>query len=111
MWLHPAVWLCVPLNVGQEAAARSRRSRRALPAAGGTDGQLRSCEGARHGAAGSRGASQHRAPTHAPTTAHCTLLLARAEKGMAVEDTTFLNSIQLCGGCVIRNNTTALPHP
>jgi len=81
-------------------------------------GQRRGSEGGQGGqvswadnrAAGSRGASPqgpHTRPHH--STPH--LLLAGAEKGMAVKDNAFFSPIQLCGGCVIHNNTTALPRP
>lgn len=82
MWLHPAVWVCIPLNVGQEAAVRSQRSPPALPATGRGDGG-----GAADGSAPGEGWTTGqrdavgRAPSHAPTTARCTYFLPGQRKG------------------------------
>lgn len=109
-WLHPAVWFCIPLNVGQEAAARSQQSPPALLAAGDRRTRLRSCGGHTTGQREPWG-ELARGPRAAPTTARCTYALPGHRKGWLQRTPLFFQPIQLCGRCVIHNNTTALPHP
>lgn len=64
-WLHPAVWFCIPLNVGQEAAVRSQQSPPALLATG-TDRGGSTPAGDTQQGSGSRGVSPHGAPVLPP---------------------------------------------